>query len=257
MRSNYHLAALIVIAATSSYASAQTTFLYNGSAGGGSETPQSQNWLYAVTTGSVASSSGGATTFNTTRNALLEGGYSNYDPLTLALENPQFPSLNSSLGFTVGFDVQVNSESHSSNDRAGFDVIVLDQNAMGIELGFWADDVWAQSDSPLFTHGSDVAFNTESSSHAYDLTLDNGTYNLFADGTSILSGPLQNYSAQGVPYTLDSYIFIGDDTTAASASETFSSLSVTVPEPATAGAAVVFFAAVLARRNRRSMTAAR
>ncbi len=39
-------------------------------------------------------------------------------------------------GYTLSFDLQVGSESHVSNDRAGFSVIALSSDLQGIELGF-------------------------------------------------------------------------------------------------------------------------
>ena len=55
-----------------------------------------------------------------------------------------------------------------------------------------------------------------------------------------------------LPYTLANYVFIGDDTTDAQASETFTDLAVTVvPEPATLSGLVAVALAALARRRRR------
>jgi hypothetical protein len=243
--------ATIVIAASSAFAS-QTTFLYQGS---GSSTPASQGWLFPVTIGASASSANGATTLDTTASYSLEDGYSNTNPLSLALVNSSFPTLDPTTGFTVSFDVQLNSESHTTGtvntNRAGFDVIVLGDNAQGVELGFWSDDIWAQNSG--FTHGEDATFNTESASNHYDLTIQGTSYTLYADGTPILTGSTRDYSAEGVPYTLSNYIFIGDDTTEAEASETFSTLSVTVPEPATAFGALMLGTALLTRRRSRKM----
>ncbi|HEX4054577.1 MAG TPA: PEP-CTERM sorting domain-containing protein [Tepidisphaeraceae bacterium] len=235
-----------------------TTLLYDGSAGG---TPQSQGWLiYAynpLETAPTTTTAGGATTLDTTSNYDTMGGYSNTNPISLDFVNSSFPTLNPATGFTVSFDLQINSESHTidstvNSNRAGFSVIVLGDDSKGIELGFWGDDVWAQTDSPLFTHGADVQFNTESSSHDYALSILNGVYTLSADGTAILTGPTQDYTSDGSPpYTLANYIFVGDDTTEAQASATLSSLSVTVPEPATALGLVVLAGAALPRRRRR------
>ena len=37
------------------------------------------------------------------------------------------------------------SETHSTNDRAGLSLIVLSSDLRGIELGFWTNEIWAQS----------------------------------------------------------------------------------------------------------------
>jgi hypothetical protein len=241
---------IVAASLTTGIASAsQTTFLYQGS---GASTPASQGWLFPVTIGASAISVAGATTLDTTSNFSLEDGYSNTNPLSLDLVNSSFPTLNPSDGFTVSFDVQLNSESHTvgqtvNSNRAGFDVIVLGDDAKGVELGFWGDDVWTQNAN--FTHGEDDVFNTESSSHHYDLTIQGTSYTLSADGSPILTGSTRDYSAEGVPYTLSNYIFIGDDTTEAEASETFSTLSVTVPEPTTAMGILIFGAAIITRRR--------
>jgi hypothetical protein len=230
-------------------ASAQTVNLYVGS---GSQTPQSQGWLnYIPTSGSaVTTSAAGATTLDTTGgtgNSIM-AGYFNYNTFLNAFQNPLFPTLNTSSGFTVNFSVQVNSESHSSNDRAGFSVIALGSDHTGVELGFWTGNVWAQTDSPLFMHGEDAAFNTSSSSHDYSLHIQGSTYTLSADGSQILTGATKNYSSFGLPYTLPSFLFLGDDTSSAAASETFTAVSVSVPEPATAFGAI-FLLVSLARRR--------
>lgn len=240
--------ASIATAITSS-AFSQTTFLYQGS---GSTAPGSP-WLFAFTSGAAATSANGTTTLDTTSNFALQDGYSNTYPIINTLVDASFPSLNPTTGFTVGFDVQLNTESHTigqtvNANRAGFDVIVLGNNEQGVELGFWSGDIWAQNSN--FTHGEDDAFDTESSSHHYDLTILGSNYTLSADGSQILTGSTRDYSAEGVPYTLPNYLFIGDDTTEAEASETFSTLSVTVPEPASATTILTLSAGFLARRRK-------
>ena len=253
--------AAIGISASPMRAGAQTTYLYNGS---GTQTPQSQGWLSEFAPGATTVSTGGATTFNTSFDASLEGGYSNYTVVG-AVVNAAFPALNPNPGFSVGLDVQINSESHSSNDRAGFDLIVLGSDNKGVELGFWGNDVWAQQyTGGEFTHdpsedadtqgGSAFAstFTTEGSSYHYQLTIAGTNYSLMDDGVTILTGQTHDYTASAMlPYTLANYVFIGDDTSEAGASETFSTLSVTVPEPAIASGLFAVGLAGLARRRRR------
>jgi hypothetical protein len=255
------LCGAIGISALPIRAGAQTTYLYKGS---GTQTPQSQGWLYEFAPGVTPVSSGGATTFDTTSSSSIEGGYSN-DNLSGTPVNAAFPSLNPIPGFSVGFDVQINSESHSSNDRAGFDVIVLGSDMKGVELGFWANDVWAQQyTASAFTHdpsedadtqgGSAFTstFTTEGASNHYQLTITGTNYSLTDDGATILTGQTHDYTGSAMlPYTLANYVFIGDDTTEANASETFSTLSVAVPEPAAVSGLLALGLAGLARRRRR------
>jgi len=267
--------AAIGISASSMRAGAQiTTFLYQGS---GSQTPQSQGWLdfadnAILGDGSPAvTSTGGSTTLDTTgannipsTSSNIEAGYSNYTPLG-SLVNPSFPTLNPATGFSVSFDVDINSETHGADDnRAGFDVIVLGSDKKGVELGFWTNDIWAQQyTSGAFSRdGSEdsniqrdsTALNNESLIH-YTLTITGTGYTL-STGTSspvtILTGSTHDYTGSDMlPYTLSNYVFIGDDTTDAQASETFTDLAVTVvPEPATATGLLALGLAALARRRR-------
>lgn len=244
-------------------AGAQTTYLYQGS---GTQTPQSQGWLsyYALGGTPTETSAAGTTTFDTTSSSAIEGGFSNYT-VAQTMVNPSFPALNpAGSGFSVSFDLQINSETHGADDnRAGFDVIVLGSDKKGVELGFWENDIWAQQlSSDVFTRdpGEDAdtqlgaTLSTLSPTH-YTLSIEGGNYTLSAGTTNpvtLLSGATHDYSSYTGPgpYSLANYVFIGDDTTDASASETFSSLAVTVPEPGVATALAIFAGGSLCRRRR-------
>ncbi len=242
----------LIFLAFGASAGAQTINLYQGSTGG---TPQLQNWLTyqynPLSTGPSTSSTGGPTgntTFDTTSTDAEEGGWSNYsyNPITSssAIVNSSFPALNPASGFSVNWDLAVTSESNTSTNRAGFDVIVLGSDGKGVELGYWGSDVWAQEyvsgtgfeQNPLQdsdTQNNDV-FDTGPSLIDYNLSVLGGNYTLTANGTTILTGATQDYSGSAMlPYTLDNFVFMGDDTSEAAASATFTSLSVTVPEPIT------------------------
>ncbi|HEY1921517.1 MAG TPA: hypothetical protein VGG44_02030, partial [Tepidisphaeraceae bacterium] len=165
---SYFFASMATAFAASSVFASQTISLYQGSGTTAPGTP----WLFAFTSGASATSANGTTTLDTTSNFNLKNGYSNTFPIINTLVDSSFPTLSPTDGFTVSFDVQLNSESHTigntvNSNRAGFDVIVLGSDAKGVELGFWTGDVWAQNSD--FTHGEDDPFNPESSSHHYDL----------------------------------------------------------------------------------------
>ena len=68
-------------------------------------------------------------------------------------------------------------------------------------------------------------FNTKPSIHDYTLTIQRHD-TIRCTGRrvpTILTGPTHDYTASAMlPYTLANYVFIGDDTTDAQASETFS-----------------------------------
>ena len=215
-----------------------TTTLYDD--GGG--TPGSQPWLlYAddgILFGGSATESATASGVQLTTDAQVRGGYSNYlpsiPPFTPLLKNDMFPVLERATGFSLEFQLQIASEAHTSDDRAGFSVIALSSDGLGIELGFWQDEIWAQSASPLFTHAEGVNFDTTAAEVGYRLTISGNSYELFANNISRLNGTLRDYSGfGGPPYTLGSYLFLGDDTTSAAATANLGRITVTtlVPEP--------------------------
>lgn len=152
---------------------------------------------------------------------------------------PGFPILDRSAGFQLNFSIQVDRESHDSHHRAGFSVIVLSQDAKGVELGFWENEIWAQSDEAtggLFRRGEGVAFPTTTAPTDYQITVAGDSYTLTANMNPILSGPLRDYSSfDGFPdpYETPNFIFLGDDTRSAQARVQLRFVSVTGTEPIT------------------------
>lgn len=148
-----------------------------------------------------------------------------------------FPALDRTDGFQLDFTVQVENESHTNPNRAGFSVILLGEDARGIELGFWQNEIWAQSDEAtggLFKHGEGVAFTTTGELTQYRLSIQGDTYTLTAGANPILTGPLRDYSAfAGLPdpYEMPSFLFLGDDTTSAQARVQVGFLSITGTQP--------------------------
>jgi len=176
----------------------------------------------------------GSTTLDTTKsgNDTYAGWTSN------AASTPGFPNLSRVAGFQLDFTLQVESESHASHHRAGFSIIVLSEDARGIELAFWENEIWTQNDDAtggLFTHGESASFPTTSGVIHYQLIITGDTYTLTANGTPILNGPLRDYSKfEGFPdpYQSPNFLFLGDDTTSAQARIRLSHLSVTGTERA-------------------------
>ncbi|MGI2905560.1 DUF4347 domain-containing protein [Tolypothrix sp. VBCCA 56010] len=225
---------------TSATVLAGLTPIYKGSL---NSTPNTQGWLQfaaspavgAVPIGGTQSASGGVT--NLKSNESGSAGYSNYNAGLAIPLNPAFPTLDASKGFTLSFDLQVNSESHSSDDnndgfqdRAGFSVIVVtSDNKKAIELGFWNNEIWAQTANPLFTHSTTERASglTTTAMTRYDLAIKDNTYQLFAAGgtTPILTGSLRDYRAfnhtgAGLPYDpyeQTNFVFLGDNTSSAQA----------------------------------------
>lgn len=152
-------------------------------------------------------------------------------------------SLNRQQGVTIRFTLQITKEDHTTSgkadkngngiaDRAGFSVIAIDSDGQrGIELGFWEDQIWAQEGgvANLFTHAEGVSFST-TSLIPYELTMVEDGYMLTVRNDAILSGTLRDYSAFGGfvdPYETPNFVFLGDDTSSASADIKLTSIVVT------------------------------
>jgi len=224
--------------------------LYTGSL---NTTPDVQNWFYGTSGSPTQSAAGGVTTL--TSSVSDSAGYAAHVSGTIGAvpfnsSHPLLGTLDRTTGYTARFTAQVTSESHSSTDRAGFSIIALSSDKVGIELGFWTNEIFAQTDNSgpgYFQHGEGATFST-TGSHQYDLAILGSQYRLFADGNLILSGATRDYSGSGVvvtsptflgtvtmqPYNTPNYLFLGDDTSSAGASINLASvevLSVAVPEP--------------------------
>jgi len=116
---------------------------------------------------------------------------------------------------------------------------VLGSDKKGIELGFWTNAVWAQSDSPLFTHAETTNLNTTAAAVDYALSIGPTHYALFTNGVPVLSGPVRDYTAftgPVDPYETPNFLFFGDNTSSAQAASALKRyVLVTVPT-LTAGA---------------------
>lgn len=218
-------AALALLASPSS----ATTVLYDGTL---RTAPDAQGWLYAMfpLRGARATQSveGVTTILDTTAAVRDMAGYFSTRLLPIA-------ALDRAQGFQLLFTLRILEERHISPNRAGFSLIVLSSDLKGVELGFWQDQIWAQSDRPLFTRGEGSRpFNTWSQSVDYALTIHGLTYTLSADGTPILSGALKDYSAFDTPpfdfvYRQPNFIFFGDNTGSAAARVAIGSIAIETP----------------------------
>lgn len=219
--------------------------LYDGALGG---TPDTQGFFYLPVGQAGNTWAGGITTLNTFTNTTTQAGYANAIPPLVPIPS-SFPVLNRATGYTLRFSAQIISEAHpiaSSDrngdgigDRAGFNVIAISSDGQwGIELGFWADQIWAQNggvaepppnSNTLFTHGKSASFNTTTGLVPYELRVLGDAYSLAVGSTEILSGSLRDYTAfNGSPdvYETPNFIFFGDNTGSAKAIVKLSHISV-------------------------------
>ena len=243
--------ALTVAAALACGQAARADFvLYDGAL---NTTPDAQGWLYLASPGSAATktAAGGVTVLDSTAASSDMAGF-------FSTGHPLVGTLDRAAGFTVTFRLQLDRESHTSNDRAGFSVIALGSDSKGVELGFWNNEVWAQKDSPIFTHGEGAAFNTTAALTDYALTISGNGYTLKAGAQTLLTGLVKDYSAFGAPYTQKSFLFFGDDTTSAAARTQVARVTLgAVPEPSAWALAACGMFGLLAYRTRSGLGAFR
>lgn len=195
-----------------------TTTLYDGALGTG--TPDTQGFVYLTQplTNAQATQtfSHPLTMLDTT---LRRTDYAGYFAKPIG-----YAPLDRATGYQVLFTVEVISETHVSPDRAGFSLLVIGSDLRGIELGFWENEVWAQEGGSLnpFTHAEGAIFTTTNLIE-YRLSVLGDRYTLNADGVTVLSGPLRDYTQAPPPplpinpYTTANLIFLGDDTSSAEA----------------------------------------
>lgn len=198
-------------------AGAASEILYDGTLG---STPDAQGWVYAsfpLTGAKATQSVDGAITILDTTPALSEmAGY-------FYTRRPPAQALDRTIGFRLLFSLRIAEERHTNRNRAGFSLIVLSSDLKGVELAFWEDQIWAQTDRPLFTKGeASRPFNTWAGLVSYALAIQDDTYTLSADGKPILSGALKDYSSFRTPpfdfvYRQPDFIFFGDNTGSAAA----------------------------------------
>jgi hypothetical protein len=222
-----HLATLVWLSSQSAFA--DLLVLYDGAG-----LPVNQVWMSFAELGvSQQTPVSGGVRLQT--DAGGRAGYSNYLSPTV-LKNAAFPSLSANAGFELSFSLTVNTENHSSPNRAGFSTTLLGNDRKGIELGFWEDEIWAQSSTPtLFNRAESVAIDT-TVRRDYRLQIRNNTYTLFVGANTLLSGEVRDYSSFGIPYNQANFLFFGDNTTSAEADITLGRIALqsdltAVPEP--------------------------
>lgn len=197
------LAALAVAAAP---VRAQT--LYDGSLG---TAPASQGWLLfgnanknlvGATATQTVDALNGYVTLDSTADDNIYAGYTNYNEniaLTPSIITPTtfvnsgFPTLDSTLGYTVNFSMQLLSESHVSSARAGFSILALSSDKTGVEIGFHTSDLYSlASGFTVAESNSEANIATFAGKMTdYSLQVFGGSYTLYGDGIQILNGTLK------------------------------------------------------------------
>ena len=222
-----HLVALTILFLPLTPVLSASITLYDDSIAGG--TPGVQDWLLAGADGAVTETAiaGGVNLITSTG---VSGGYSNYIPFVNVFKNSLFPDLDRSLGFELDLELQLLSENHNNNNRAGFSIILMASDKVGIEIAFWEDRVWAQKLG--FTHGKEALFDTTDGEHIYELAILGDDYALSVDGNLLLDGSLRDYDHPNPAYNLRSYLFLGDNTGSAGANIKLGQVTLTSNEPA-------------------------
>lgn len=217
--------------------------LYDGTLG---TLPGSQGWFYLADPlfSATQTLDTGVTVLDTTPPTNDSAGY-------FSTFHPGVPVLDRDTGYRVRFDVEIVSENHLSANRAGFSVIALSSDKLGIELGFWEDEIWAQS-GPGFTHAEGAA-STTTAMIRYDLLVLASGYDLLANGSPVLSGSLRDYSSHPHPvYSSTSFLFFGDDTSSADAEIRLARIEVgLIPEPGSFAVLALGLAGMIGSKRRK------
>lgn len=220
-------AAMLGAAALPAAAQVTLTELYLPSNG----TPLAQGWLPLVQgTPGITSLQPDSFQINTLADLNTQHGFARISPVPL----------DTAAGFQLTFNLRVDGSSSSSVNRGGYSLVLVGNDpSKALELVFLTNEVfvydYVPGDDDRFVRGASASI-TPFVPNSYVLTVANDTFNLNVSGQNLLSGPLVDYSAQGLPYTTSNFVFFGDDTSRAAANAYLGPLvlATPVPEPATA-----------------------
>ena len=168
--------------------------------------------------------------------------------------------LDADAGYRLAFELRVVSESAGASvNRAPFSLTAVSANTnQAIELGFKPGEIFSQDDSPLFVRGEVAAFTTFDFV-LYELLVQGPGYQLLANGSSLLSGMLRDYTPfVGIidPYGIPNFLFFGDNTSSSGGAWQLKTLELTglpwseVPEPSSLSLVLLAGLVAVLRRRR-------
>ena len=210
----------LLAAAFAAQVSAEPVILYDGNL---RSLPEDQGWIYRleppIRNQSRQVLVDGAFNLNTSRNLADRAGY--FVRLPQMEPHPRAPeALNRQRGYRIGFTLRILSERRAStNQEAGFSLIALSSDLLGIDLGFGIGEVFARAAAfARAEENRDLPFLIDREYADFTLDMRENEYRLSANGREILSGSLRNYSDAGEPYTVPNLLFFGDNSESAGAS---------------------------------------
>jgi hypothetical protein len=178
---------------------------------------------------------------------LVNGGSVIYPTVPI---NSSFPILERQAGYNLSFTAKMDSQTNNGMNgplRAGFNLLVISSDQMGIEIGFRNPNT--QNQTPDIFSQDNASFNAIGEINSdlggilnnfttYDLQVSGDQYRLSTGSTLLLNGNLRNYSSSvgfgSAVYRTPNFLFLGDNTTSAGGTTQLQSLNVTnVPEPLT------------------------
>jgi hypothetical protein len=254
----------VVVLASAAWARADVVTFYDGTVQ--AVTPDAftpayltfQSLFQADSPGQTYDDTKKATNVNTAGSSLApllaQVGYSNYLPDGELVEAGT-PMLNRQLGYTISFTLEMISETHDEDrpNRAGFSIIavssdVADNVLSSVEIGFQDGRIYALNDDFSAAAVENTQFDPVGTGFIdYELSVIGSSFELTADGNSVLSGNLHDHFGEfdppldlPSPYELPNLIFLGDDTTSATAEFNLQRVAVsTVPEPSSLALMVI------------------
>ncbi|MBK1632751.1 hypothetical protein CKO31_18770 [Thiohalocapsa halophila] len=168
--------------------------------------PQAQDWLdYAATDGIDALLTGGRTSVDTTGETAANAGFSTHSFTTNGSsaswtpKNGHLPALDARETIGLSFELRLLEESRDVDidSRAGFTLVLLDQFLNGIEINFWSDVIWAQGSNHA-DPAEQADFQTDQALTRYEVGIFAGGYDVWANGTHLLGGPLRRFDADAL-----------------------------------------------------------